>query len=101
MPANCTLNKLTVSTNMAATGPATFTVQLGTTLTFDIPANPTNVLSGMSDTTLACTVSTGATSCSFTDSVPVTAGQFMSVKIGLSSPGTPTGFFGFWAVGCQ
>jgi hypothetical protein len=96
MGQSCNLSNLTVSTNM---GPgvtsAAFTVQTGT------PVFNLNSVSGMTDSALSCTVTGSATQCTSTGSVPVTAGQFITVKLFLSNATTPSSFFGYWAIGCQ
>jgi hypothetical protein len=95
---DCSLNKLTVATNMQPAGTfATFTVQTGTPV-FNL--NSVQVGS-MVDTTLSCSISGSSTSCSATGPFQVTAGQFMGLKIVISNATTPAGYFGFWAIGCQ
>ena len=92
---DCNLNKLTVVTNM---GPgattATFTVQAG---------SPTFVpsISGMSDTGLSCGLTGSSTQCTMNGPVPVSAGQFIDMKVSLSGSGTPSGFYAYWAIACE
>jgi hypothetical protein len=98
---DCTLNKLSVATNMLPAGTAVqFTVQTGSP-TF----NMNSVTSGtMSNTPLSCTIndsSSPAGQCTATGSFSVKAGQFMWVQIIISNVTTPAGYYGFWAIGCQ
>jgi hypothetical protein len=95
---DCSLNKLTVATNMQPAGTSVqFTVQTGT------PGFNTNsiVANTMSDTPLSCTISGSSTQCSATGSFSVSAGQFMWLKMVISNLTTPSGYYGFWAIGCQ
>ncbi len=93
---DCNLNKLTVVTNM---GPgattATFTVQAGS------PTFVGTSISGMSDTGLSCALTGSSTQCTMNGPVPVSAGQFIDLKVSLSSSSTPSGFYAYWAIACE
>jgi hypothetical protein len=96
MGSSCTLNKLTIATNMGpGTTNATFIVRVGTPV-----FTGTTYSSGMTDA-LSCLMTGTDTTCSTTGSVSVAAGQFIDLKISLSTATTPAGFAGYWAVSCQ
>jgi hypothetical protein len=93
---DCNLSKLTVVTNMGpgATN-AMFTVQSGS------PVFSGTSASGMVDSILSCSLTGSSTQCLATGSVPVSAGQFIDLKVSLSSSNTPSGLYAYWAIACE
>jgi hypothetical protein len=101
---NCTLDKLTVATNIppgSTNSVATYTVQVPG------PSFSLNPVSGMMDSTLSCQIGdplnpgNTQTQCTSNASVQVTAGQFITMKVMLTNATTPAGFFSYWSMSCQ